>query len=111
VQDEPSLGGWQSGLLTVSGAQKPSYRAFALPLAEVSRRGDRVVLWGQVRPGRGARAYRLETFRAGRWVSLGSTGRTSASGTFERTVTLARGARVRIDAPAARETSPTLVLS
>ena len=45
VQDEPDLGGWQSGLLTAAGVPKPSYAAFALPLAveQRSRReGDAV---------------------------------------------------------------------
>ena len=58
VRDEPSLGGWQSGLFSVGGAAKLAYHAFALPLAEVSRRGSSTVLWGQVRPGSGARALR-----------------------------------------------------
>src|SRR6185437_15288444 len=53
VRDEPSLGGWQSGLFSAHGAAKLSYHAFALPLAEVSRHGSRVALWGQVRPGSG----------------------------------------------------------
>ena len=29
LRDEPSLGGWQSGLLTTHGAEKPSFAAFA----------------------------------------------------------------------------------
>ena len=33
VRDEPSLGGWQSGLFSVGGAAKLAYHAFALPLA------------------------------------------------------------------------------
>ena len=28
LRDEPSLGGWQSGLLTASGKKKPAFAAF-----------------------------------------------------------------------------------
>ena len=28
LKDEPSLGGWQSGLLTINGKRKPAYNAF-----------------------------------------------------------------------------------
>src|SRR5262249_42201847 len=37
VRDEPALGGWQSGLFEVSGKPKPSYHAFAVPLAQSGR--------------------------------------------------------------------------
>ena len=30
LRDEPASGIWQSGLMTVTGARKPSYRAFQL---------------------------------------------------------------------------------
>lgn len=108
VQDEPSLGGWQSGLFTVGGTAKLSYHAFALPLAQVSRRGSRTMLWGQVRPGSGARTYRLQRFANGRWRTVGSTRKTARSGAFMRTVRLGPGARVRIWAPSIGWASPTL---
>jgi hypothetical protein len=111
VRDEPSLGGWQSGLFTASGSPKPALHAFALPLAEVSRRGGTVVLWGQVRPGSGERAYVLQRYAAGTWVPLGGRSRTDAGGTFGRTATLPRGALVRIWSPAAGYASPALTLS
>ena len=111
VRDEPSLGGWQSGLLTVGGTEKPSYHAFALPLAQVSRHGAKAVLWGQVRPGSGARAYVLQWFTGDGWRTLGAAGRTDTSGTFVRTVTLPRGARIRLWSPAAGYAGPALVLS
>ena len=41
VRDEPSLGGWQSGLFSVGGSAKLAYHAFALPLAQVSRAAAR----------------------------------------------------------------------
>ena len=111
IRDEPNLGGWQSGLLTAEGAEKPSYHAFALPLAQVSRQGARAALWGQVRPGSGTRAYVLQWFTGGVWRALGSAGRTDRTGTFQRTVTLPRGARVRLFSPAAGYAGSAVVLS
>jgi hypothetical protein len=111
VQDEPSLGGWQSGLFTVGGTAKLAHNAFALPLAQMSRLGSQVVLWGQVRPGSGLRAYALQKNVAGEWVSIGGTARTDATGTLRRTVTLARGTRVRLWAPDAGYASPSLIIS
>ena len=111
VRDEPSVGGFQSGLFTAGGTAKPALHAYALPLAQVSRSGARTVIWGQVRPGSGARPYVLQRFAAGRWVALGGTARTSASGTFTRTVTLPRGALVRVTSLDAGNASPALALS
>ena len=111
VRDEPSIGGWQSGLLTVRGARKPAYNAFALPLAEQARRGQDVVLWGQVRPGSGRRAYVLQRAVGGAWRAVGGTVRTDASGTLRRTVALPPGTRVRISAPSLGFSSPPLTLS
>ena len=108
VRDEPSIGGWQSGLLTVGGMAKPSYRAFPLPLAQVSRRGSRTVLWGQVRPGSGRRLYRLQRFSNGGWRTIGGTMRTAANGAFTRVVNLSAGARVRLYEVADGLTSPAL---
>src|SRR5207302_7794064 len=39
VRDEPSLAGWQSGLLSVSGVAKPAYSAFSLAPAQDDRHG------------------------------------------------------------------------
>jgi len=108
VRDEPDIGGWQSGLFRADGTPKPSYHAFALPLAVKSRHGTRTVLWGQVRPGSGPRTYVLERSSRGRWVPIGGSARTGRGGTFLRTVTLARGARVRIWAPSIGWSSPPL---
>jgi hypothetical protein len=111
VRDEPSLGGWQSGLFTVGGAAKLAYHAFALPLAQVSRRGSRVVLWGQVRPGAGRRAYRLLSRTGGGWHTVGSTRTTASNGAFTRTVSLPRGAHVRVYSPTLGWASPALTIS
>jgi hypothetical protein len=111
IRDEPSLGGWQSGLFTAGGTSKPSFHALALPLAQASRSGSRVVLWGQVRPGSGARAYVLQTYHSGAWRPVGGVARTDTGGTFWRTVTLARGTLVRIWSPQAGYAGPALALS
>lgn len=111
VRDEPELGGWQSGLFTVAGAPKPSLRAFELPLAEVSRHGSRVTLWGQVRPGSGTRSYVIQRLRGNRWVAAGPMRRTGAGGTLRTTVVAPPGSSVRMVAPAVGVTSPALVLS
>jgi hypothetical protein len=111
VQDEPELGGWQSGLFTVTGKAKPSLAAFRLPLAEMSRRGDAVTLWGQVRPGGGRRAYVIQRGSGGRWRALGPVRRTGAGGTFRTTVRALPGTAVRVYSPALRVASPALVVS
>jgi hypothetical protein len=111
VRDEPSLGGWQSGLFTVGGTAKLAYTAFGLPLAQMSRLGSRIVLWGQVRPGTGLRPYVLQKRVGGRWVAIGGTARTDATGTFRRGVALPRGTVVRLWAIGAGYASPSLRVS
>ena len=96
VRDEPSLGGWQSGLFTAGGSAKPSFFSFALPLAQQSRTGPRAVLWGQVRPGHGRRPYLLQRWAGSRWVSVGGTKLTGAGGTFRTSIVARPGTRVRV---------------
>jgi hypothetical protein len=83
VRDEPRLEAWQSGLETVRGRAKPALAAFTLPLAQVGRTGETTTVWGQVRPGKGARRYLLQRHDGGRWRSVGG-GRTASNGTFTR---------------------------
>lgn len=111
VRDEPSLGGWQSGLFTVGGTAKLSYHAFALPLAQVSRSGASATLWGQVRPGSGPRSYVLQREVGSAWRAVGGMAQTGAGGTFTRTVALPHGTRVRLWAPSVGWASPALTLS
>jgi hypothetical protein len=99
VRDEPDLGRFQSGLFTVSGAAKPAYHAFRLPLAQVTRRGSRTALWGQVRPGKGARTYRLQVRAGSGWRWAGPTARTNSAGFFSVTVTAPRATFVRVWSP------------
>jgi hypothetical protein len=110
VRDEPRIVGWQSGFFTNTGVPKPSRAAFALPLAQISRRGTRTVLWGQVRPGAGRRPYVLQRVHRGRWVAMGGTRRTGVGGTFRVTVNLAAGARVRVRSALVPWTSPAMVV-
>lgn len=111
VRDEPNLGAWQSGLETTSGQAKPALASFSLPLAQLSRTGLATRLWGQVRPGTGARAYVLQRRSGTRWVGVGGGGETNARGYFTRTVRAGRGTRLRLYDPATRRASPALVVT
>ena len=59
-RDEPGLDRWQSGLETTAGRSRPAMGAVEAPLAQVSRKGTRTTIWGDVRDGSGARTYRLQ---------------------------------------------------
>ena len=111
VRDEPDVGRWQSGLLSIGGVAKPAYYAFSLPLAEVSRHGSTTVLWGQVRPGSGRRSYVLEQLVLGRWKIVGSVARTDSRGFLLRTVRAPRGSRFRLVAPSLDLTSPAVAVT
>jgi hypothetical protein len=109
VRDEPNVGGWQSGLYSVGGTPKPAVHAFSLPLAQASRSGSRVSLWGMVRPGSGARAYVLQVKSGARWRAV-ATGRTARNGVFTRAIAAGRGAQVRLWSPALRYAGASLKL-
>jgi Cellulase (glycosyl hydrolase family 5) len=53
-------GGFESGLRSAEGRPKPAYSAFRTPLA-VQRNGDRVTLWGLVRPSSGVTEVQIRT--------------------------------------------------
>jgi hypothetical protein len=111
VRDEPDVGRWQSGLLTIRNAAKPAYAAFRFPLAERSRAGRRTVLWGQVRPGSGRRRYRLQREAGGTWSSVGGTAVTSPRGYLTRAVSAAPGTRFRLWIPEAHAYSAVLTVT
>ena len=111
VRDEPAIGGWQSGFFTIHGGAKPAYRAFGLPLAQISRRGHRTVVWGQVRPGSGRRRYVLQRWTGRSWVHVGSARSTSVTGTFERVIHGHSGEKLRIWTPVVSYSSPALRIS
>jgi hypothetical protein len=108
-RDDSLASGWQSGLITRSGRAKPAYLAWQIPVTQVSRRGNRVVVWGQVRIGSGRRVYRLQASRGKGWRWLGGTRRTNARGFFTVTVNIPRGTRLRAWTP--RERTYSAVLS
>lgn len=108
IRDDPHASGWQSGLLTATGTPKPSFQAYMLPLAQVSRHRLRTTVWGQVRPGAGRRIYRLQRYAHGRWAWVGHYALTSAQGSYTRVIRVGRGARLRVVVPALHATSPVL---
>jgi len=109
-RDEPDLGRWQSGLETIQGLVKPARAAMMLPLAQVSRRGPRTTIWGQVRPGEGRQRYVLQRLVGGAWVGVGGVQVTNARGYFRRSLAAPRGARLRVWSPSARAASTVLVV-
>ncbi len=110
VRDEPVLSGWQSGFLTRFGALKPAFFGYMLPIAQVSRRGSRTTIWGQVRPGHGPQVYNLERLVRGRWVTVAGYRRTSSRQSYVRVVNAVRGARFRVFSPANRAASRVLTI-
>ena len=96
-RDEPDLARFQSGLVSLTNAQKPAFTAFELPLAELTRSGVRTSLWGQLRaPGAGSTA-RIERRTAAGWRAVASV-HAGAGGFFRFTGTLPRGTQVRVRA-------------
>jgi hypothetical protein len=105
VRDEPNAHRWTSGFYTSRGKVKPSFAAYALPFAQVSRRATRTTVWGQVRPRSGPQPYRLQQLRGGRWAWVGSTKLTTRGGFLRRVVTAAPGTRLRVWSPRDRRYS------
>jgi hypothetical protein len=110
VRDEPVLSGWQSGFLTRFGALKPSFFGYMLPIAQVSRRGSRTTIWGQVRPGHGPQVYNLQRLVRGRWATVAGYRRTSSRASYVRVVNAVRGARFRVYSPANKAASRVLTI-
>jgi hypothetical protein len=109
-RDDSLAAGWQSGLITRAGRAKPAYRAWQLPLMQVSRKGSRVVVWGQVRIGSGRRVYRLQASSGKGWRWLGRARRTNSRGFYTVAVRVPRGTRLRAwtRTPGAQTYSATL---
>jgi hypothetical protein len=109
-KDEPDTTRWQSGFVTAAGVPKPSLRSAILPFAQVSRRGVRTVVWGQVRPEEGRQRYILQQHRGGSWRSVGGLRTTSTRGFLQRTLRAGKGAKLRLWYPRDRIASPILVV-
>ena len=110
VRDEPNARRWTSGFYTSRGRVKPSFNAYALPFAQVSRRGARTTVWGQVRPRTGGQPYRLQQWRGRHWRWVGGTRLTTPAGFLRRVVTADRGARLRLWSPRDRRYSVILTV-
>ena len=74
-------GGFESGLRFWNGPKKPSYDSFRLPLV-VRRSGDRVSIWGLVRPATAATRVEIRVQDGGRTRDL-QTAETDDAGIFE----------------------------
>jgi hypothetical protein len=92
-RDEPSIARFQSGLVTLTDAQKPAYAAFELPLAQTSH----TQLWGQFRAPAASRTGTLQRLAGSRWVTLGAV-HAGSGGVFRWTGALQRGWQVRLHA-------------
>jgi hypothetical protein len=107
-QDEPNLGRFQSGLITLSGRAKPALAAFRLPLAETHRAGSQTSLWGQLSAPESGSTVRIER-RVGRaWRTVGIA-HADARGFFRFTATLAAGTHVRAEADTVAGATLTIV--
>ena len=98
-RDEPVLARFQSGLVSLTNAQKPAFTAFELPLAQISRSGTRSALWGELRAPAAGSTAQLERHVGTRWQTL-ATVQAGASGFFRWTGPLPRGSQVRVHAGA-----------
>ena len=110
IRDDGRAGGWQSGLRTVTGRDKPAYNAFRFPLSQVSRRGLRTVVWGRVVPRAGRQPYRLQQFRNGSWRWVGPRRMTDGRGYLRRIVRAGNGSKLRVWSVRDGAFSPVLVV-
>ena len=105
-RDEVELHRFQTGLVFADGRWKPSLQGFRLPFAQMDRRGERAVVWGQIRGTRpGRKPYRLEVLRKNVWKPVGRARLTNDTGVFIRTIRLKPGALLRIWSPRQRRYS------
>jgi polysaccharide biosynthesis protein PslG len=109
-RDEPEVGRWQSGLVSVSGAAKPARRAFMVAAAQAYRSGRTTAIWGHVRPGDGRQYYVLQQFRNGGWRTVNGAYRTTKNGFFYRYVRAGKGSKLRVMHTPTRTVGPVLVV-
>jgi hypothetical protein len=94
-RDEPNIARFQSGLVKLNGARKPSFAAFELPLAEISRTGSTVALWGQLRSPQTTSTASLQAKRGAAWRTL-ATLRAGSGGYVTWRGVLAPATQVRL---------------
>jgi hypothetical protein len=86
----------RGGLFTRTGAAKLAAHAFSFPLAQNGRRGEKALVWGQVRPREGRQRFRLQFVRGGEAIWLGGVRTTTVRGYFTAVVEAPRGALLRV---------------
>ena len=96
IRDERHVSRWQSGLFTFNNRAKRGVAAFRLPLAQVSRRGPKVTLWGQVPPGHGRQSYRLRFAAGNGWRWLPGRRVTDERGLITVRLRLPKGAQAQL---------------
>ena len=95
VRDEPAARRLAERALHLRRCGRSSAaQAFPLPLAIAGRSGGAVVVWGQVRPGRGPQTYRVQVARPGSgWTGPAARGRPPRAASSSVRLALAEGAR------------------
>ena len=109
-KDEPDVGRWQSGLVTVSGKAKPARAGFMVAAAQAYRLGTTTAVWGHVRPGDGRQWYVLQQFRNGAWRTVNGAYRTTKNGYFYRYVRAGKGSKLRVMHTPTRTYGPVLTV-
>jgi hypothetical protein len=106
--DEPGSGsGWQSGLFFTNGTPKLSLAVFPNPFWAQKIKKGTVQLWGQVRPGSGARSAQLQRRSGNTWVTI-STVSTNAAGYYYSNVSNLATTTYRAITPAGTTATTTI---
>jgi hypothetical protein len=108
VRDDTLPAGWQSGFFTWRGIVKPAYWAFRIPVTQARRRGNRIEVWGQIRPRSGRQPFRIRLHRRGYWRTVGGVRWTNERGFFALTVRASRGSVLQVQS--SRDRRPSLAL-
>ncbi len=107
--DEPVLARWQSGIVNKRLKPKPAVNATMLPFMQLSRKGQRIVVWGQVRPGDGPQRFVVQRRVRGEWVDIGVVARTDPRGFFRRTLRARKRTEIRLRYPTQKIASVPIV--
>jgi hypothetical protein len=107
--DEPKLDRWQSGIVNKRLKPKPAVNATMLPFMQIGRKGPRIVVWGQVRPGDGPQRFVVQQRVRGEWVDVGVVARTDPRGFFRKTFKARRRTEIRLRYPTKKIASVPIV--